>query len=97
MIYKKLKLKYYFDSELLNSLNLTTKKYSLQYILNKIIYNSNNMNNNILNTIINNSKIDDKIDFHKLKKNISGFITNNMHDTMPNYLDIGYRVASIVI
>jgi len=101
MKYRKLKLKYYFDSGLLNSLNLPIKQYSLEYILNKIIYDcnimSNNMNNNILNAIINNSKINDKLDFHLLKRNISSFIRNNMHERIPNYLDIGYRVASIVI
>ena len=53
------KIKYYFDTELLLSLNLPVKKYSLEYILNKVTYNSNNniSCNNILNIIINKSKI----------------------------------------
>ena len=98
MKYRKLKLKYYFDNDLLFSLNLPIKKYSLEYILNKIIYDYNNIaSNNILNTIINNSKMNDELDFHKLKKNICGFIRDNIHEKIPNYLDKGYQIKSIVI
>jgi len=93
------KIKYYFDTELLSSLNLPVKKYSLEYILNKITSNGNNniSCNNILNTIINKSKINNELDFHLLNLNIRGFIRNNIHEKMPNYLDKGYQIKSIVI
>ena len=93
------KIKYYFDTDLLLSLNLPIKKYSLQYILNKVIYNNkNNIScNNILNTIINKSKKNNELDFHLLNINIRDLIKNNIHEKIPNYLDKGYQIKSIII
>ena len=99
MIYKKLNSNYYFNSKLLTSLNLPIQKYSLKYILNKVIYyNENNLkNNNFLNSLISQSLTDNKIDYFKLKFNIVNLITNNFHEKVPDYLDKGFSIKSIVI
>ena len=90
------KIKYYFKTELLSALNLPVKKYSLAYILKKVT-NNNISCNNILNTIVSKSKINNKVDFHLLNLNIRSFIVNNIHEKIPNYLDKGHQIKSIVI
>jgi len=96
MVNRNQKTKYYFDSELLNALNLPNDKYYLDYIINKVIYNCN-QNNNIINTIINNSKYNNEIDCKRLKQNIMTFITKFNHEKIPNYLDKGYHVKCLTI
>lgn len=101
MKYRKLNSKYYFNSNLLTCLNLPIQKYSLKYILNKVIYYNDNSfdleNGHFLNTLINQSMTDGKIDYFVLKFNIVNLITNNLHETAPNYLDLGFPIKSIVI
>lgn len=99
MIHKKLNSNYYFNSKLLTSLNLPIQKYSLKYILNKVIYyNENNLkDSNFLNSLISQSLTDNKIDYFKLKFNIVNLMTSNFHEKVPNYLDIGSPIKSIVI
>ena len=99
MKYKKLNSKYYFNSDLLTCLNLPIQKYSLKYILNKVIYyNDNNLEDrHFLNTLINQSLTDGKIDYFILKFNIVNLITNNLHEKVPNYLDVGFPIKSIII
>lgn len=99
MKYRKLNSKYYFNSNLLTCLNLPIQKYSLKYILNKVIYyNDNNLEDrHFLNTLISQSMTDGKIDYYILKFNIKNLITNNLHDKVPDYLDLGFPIKSIVI
>ena len=99
MKYRKLNSKYYFNSDLLTCLNLPIQKYSLKYILNKVIYyNDNNLEDrHFLNTLINQSLTDGKIDYFILKFNIVNLITNNLHEKVPNYLDVGFPIKSIII
>jgi hypothetical protein len=99
MKYRKLNSKYYFNSKLLTSLNLPIQKYSLKYILNKVIYyNEKNLkDHHFLNTLISQSLTDGKIDYFILKFNIINLITNNLHEKVPNYLDLGLPIKSIVI
>ena len=99
MKYRKLNSKYYFNSNLLTCLNLPIQKYSLKYILNKVIYyNDNNLEDrHFLNTLINQSLTDGKIDYFILKFNIVNLITNNLHEKVPNYLDVGFPIKSIII
>ena len=99
MKYRKLNSKYYFNSNLLSCLNLPIQKYSLKYILNKVIYynDSNLEDRHFLNTLISQSLTDGKIDYFILKFNIVNLITNNLHDKVPDYLDLGFPIKSIVI
>ena len=99
MKYRKLNSKYYFNSNLLTCLNLPIQKYSLKYILNKVIYynDSNLEDRHFLNTLISQSLTDGKIDYFILKFNIVNLITNNLHDKVPDYLDLGFPIKSIVI
>jgi len=101
MKYRKLNSKYYFNSNLLTCLNLPIQKYSLKYILNKVIYYNDNSfvleNGNFLKSLINQSMTDEKIDYYILKFNIINLITNNLHEKVPNYLDLGFPIKSIVI
>jgi hypothetical protein len=101
MKYRNLNSNYYFNSNLLTCLNLPIQKYSLKYILNKVIYYNDNSfvleNGNFLKSLINQSMTDEKIDYYILKFNIKNLITNNLHEKVPNYLDLGFPIKSIVI
>ena len=101
MKYRKLNSKYYFNSNLLTCLNLPIQKYSLKYVLNKVIYYNDNKcraeDGHYLNALIKQSMTDGKIDYFILKFNIVNLITNNLHDKVPNYLDFGFPIKSVVI
>jgi len=93
-----MKSKYNFDIDFLSSLNLSCKKYTLDFIINRIIYYNNNNNNNIiLKNILSKSKKNNKLNMYILKKIVKSFIISDFYKKPPNYLDFGNKINYIII
>ena len=85
---------YYFDYYFLSSLDLSFKKYSLDFIIKRIIYfNKKYKNDIILNTILSQSRKEGRLNFYILKENIKSFIIRNDQ----KYLDYGNKIKSILL
>lgn len=87
-------LEYYFDYDFLCSLDLSYKKYSIDFIIKRIIYLNKKINNNIiLNTILSQSRKEGRLNFYILKENIKSFIIRKDQ----KYLDYGNKIKSILL
>lgn len=85
---------YYFDYYFLSSLDLNYKKYSLDFIIKRIIYfNKKYKNDIILNTILSQSRKEGRLNFYILKENIKSFIIRKDQ----KYLDYGNKIKSILL
>ena len=85
---------YYFDYDFLCSLDLSFKKYSLDFIIKRIIYfNKKYKNDIILNTILSQSRKEGRLNFYILKENIKSFIIRKDQ----KYLDYGNKIKSILL
>ena len=85
---------YYFDYDFLSSLDLSYKKYSIDFIIKRIIYfNKKYKNEIILNTILSQSTKGGRLNFYILKENIKSFIIRKDQ----KYLDYGNKIKSILL
>ena len=85
---------YYFDYDFLCSLDLSFKKYSLDFIIKRIIYiNKKYKNDKILKTLVTQSKKEGKLNFCILKENVKSFIIKKDQ----KYLDYGNKIKSILL
>ena len=93
--------KYNFDINFLLSISLSNKKYTIDYIINRIIYYNNsifkNNHNKILSNILKKSKKNNKINLYILKKIVKSFIVSDFYKKFPNYLDFGNKINFIII
>ena len=83
---------YYFDYDFLCSLDLSFKKYSLDFIIKRII-NKKYKNDKILKTLVTQSKKEGKLNFCILKENVKSFIIKKDQ----KYLDYGNKIKSILL